>query len=636
MPPPGSCAAGSAASDRWSSRLVDYFCICGADPGAAAAAAEAEGAGAAAAAGATPRVLQHFPPEPRPDFAAREFADALPIFCFPDGDLRVQPAPSRPSIFSLICSEPDGQRYYAFVLSYSVRAPRAPAGWAQAFLPTCWVVVSHWPFFDQFRLALLELYRLAWRAGAAAWGSRVVQLCEEIPLPPRGQLKVTSVFYEQLLVFSRPPVNRLPMLDGAHLARLYTCLSPANVLQLVASLATEQRCVLLSANRETLTMVAQAALLLLFPFCDWPHALITVLPTSLADYLQAPVPYLIGLEVEQGDDFVSTGLWKAADCTAFDLRNDTVTYHPRQPPPDIPVHHASKLLQACQSSVLVAEGQAAREGASGKRETETDEPGLGQPPSPGDQIGQAAGGGTFGTGADCHVGVSVEQEAELGLSWIATEIGARMMQGCSDSERLADGSDGSDIMIIRHAFLRFFVSLLKNYKRFRERPTDPSPSGFGDLSFNIDAFVGSCDSLTQSFVNALVSTQSFQIFATAADVAEDDFNRVLFDESIEMKLNRSVRRTSKVECPFLSAEWALDREYEAPVTVTHADEEDPESATAEQQHLKSDDSDGGGAIAAGRDDGWSSHGNSTANTLPLPLPRVVALTTAMFSYSCSC
>jgi hypothetical protein len=409
---------------EWQSRLVDYFCVCGVEPSNRDLSVDAD-------ATTPPRLLQHYPAQPRPDFAAAEFGDALPTFCFPDGDLRAQPAPSRPSIFSLICSEPDGQRYYAFVLSYSVRAERCPAGWAQAFLPTCWVVVSHWPFFDQFRLALLELYRLAWRASSDVWSSHVVQLCDEIPLPPRGQLKVTSVFYEQLLVFSRPPVNRLPMLDGAHLARLFTCLSPENVLQLVASLATEQRCVLLSEKRETLTMVAQAALLLLFPFCEWPHALITVLPTSLADYLQAPVPYLIGLEVEEGDDFVSTGLWKGADCTCFDLRTNTVSFHPRQPPPEIPEHQASKLLQACQTSVLATEGRAARERGLHRERSDTVQLEHQDPAA-----------------EDRSHAWAPEQEAELGLSWIATEIGERMMG--SDSERLADGSDGADIMTIRY------------------------------------------------------------------------------------------------------------------------------------------------------------------------------------------
>ena len=105
------------------------------------------------------------------------------------------------------------------------------------------------------------------------------------------------------------------------------------------------------------------------------------------------------------------------------------------------------------------EGQATRE-RERERETET------ETETETDQIThQALPGGAF---ADCRASVSVEQEAEMGLSWIATEIGARMMKGCSDSERLADGSDGADIMVIRHAFLRFFVPTPININAHRK------------------------------------------------------------------------------------------------------------------------------------------------------------------------
>jgi hypothetical protein len=95
-------------------------------------------------------------------------------------------------------------------------------------------------------------------------------------------------------------------------------------------------------------------------------------------------------------------------------------------------------------------------------------------------------------------------------------------------------------LLHRHAYLRFFVSLLKNYKRFKTGSAHAGhaaaePGSFDSLdrvSFDLDAFVENCDSTTQSFCKALVSTQSFQIFVNADD--QDDFNRVLFDESIEM------------------------------------------------------------------------------------------------------
>ena len=113
----------------------------------------------------------------------------------------------------------------------------------------------------------------------------------------------------------------------------------------------------------------------------------------------------------------------------------------------------------------------------------------------------------------------------------------------------------------------------------------------------MDAFVENCDSPTQNFVRALVNTQAFQIFINAGD--QDGFNRVLFDESIEMKLNRSIRRrNSPVSCPFLAASWAIGREYEAPVPADgHAQE--------------------------GDNHGWSSHGVSIATLRDMRTPARV-------------
>lgn len=140
------------------------------------------------------------------------------------------------------------------------------------------------------------------------------------------------------------------------------------------------------------------------------------------------------------------------------------------------------------------------------------------------------------------------------------------------------------------------MSLLKNYKRFKLESRH-TIAETGEVSFDMDAFVENCDSPTQNFVRALVNTQSFQIFINAGD--QDGFNRVLFDESIEMKLNRSIRRrNSPVSCPFLAASWAIGREYEAPVPSDgHAQEGD--------QH------------------GWSSHGVRIATLLDMRTPTRV-------------
>lgn len=62
----------------------------------------------------------------------------------------------------------------------------------------------------------------------------------------------------------------------------------------------EQSVLILSDRVEDLAPVTSALLGLLFPL-RWPHTLIPVLPASLVHYLEAPVPFLMGMNQESLD-----------------------------------------------------------------------------------------------------------------------------------------------------------------------------------------------------------------------------------------------------------------------------------------------------------------------------------------------
>lgn len=59
----------------------------------------------------------------------------------------------------------------------------------------------------------------------------------------------------------------------------------------------EQSVLILSDRVEDLAPITSALLGLLFPL-RWPHTLIPVLPASLVHYLEAPVPFLMGMNQE--------------------------------------------------------------------------------------------------------------------------------------------------------------------------------------------------------------------------------------------------------------------------------------------------------------------------------------------------
>jgi hypothetical protein len=57
----------------------------------------------------------------------------------------------------------------------------------------------------------------------------------------------------------------------------------------------EKKVLLISKHKALLTHAAVALISFLFPLC-WKHVLIPILPKEMTDVLDAPVPFLIGID----------------------------------------------------------------------------------------------------------------------------------------------------------------------------------------------------------------------------------------------------------------------------------------------------------------------------------------------------
>ena len=97
---------------------------------------------------------------------------------------------------------------------------------------------------------------------------------------------------------STPAANELPhTMAGRDFLLLFQCLDVNNVIMLWALLLAEQKVALQGRLPHVLTMAAETLSALLFPF-SWQHVYIPILPERLLDILEAPVPFLIGIDEE--------------------------------------------------------------------------------------------------------------------------------------------------------------------------------------------------------------------------------------------------------------------------------------------------------------------------------------------------
>ncbi|KAG0978111.1 hypothetical protein G6F29_009558 [Rhizopus arrhizus] len=125
--------------------------------------------------------------------------------------------------------------------------------------------------------------------------SAIVNLIDEVPLPPPGRFEIGLTINSRPLFFSRPPINQVPILKNFSLYPLFRALSPHLILVVLENLLAEGKVVFLSKHTGMLSLACESFRYLLFPFY-WQFVYIPVLPERLLTCLQAPVPYMVGFQ----------------------------------------------------------------------------------------------------------------------------------------------------------------------------------------------------------------------------------------------------------------------------------------------------------------------------------------------------
>ncbi|KAI9376543.1 AEX-3 domain-containing protein [Aspergillus egyptiacus] len=168
----------------------------------------------------------------------------------------------------------------------------------------------------------------------------VMNLCTEAFAPNTSKTQVELAVRELRLFARKEATNELPGSRNTDLYALFRSLSLSNIMILFEYALTESRIIFLSSYTSMLYLATRALVDLLFPI-PWSGVLIPVLPARLIQALEAPCPYIVGIErryekVElPSDDFVLVDLDQ-------DLIESTVK------PTPLPRHQRRKLLSLLQ------------------------------------------------------------------------------------------------------------------------------------------------------------------------------------------------------------------------------------------------------------------------------------------------
>ena len=123
----------------------------------------------------------------------------------------------------------------------------------------------------------------------------VVNLCAEALSPISSKTQVEIAIRELRLFARKEAANEIPGSRNTDLYALFRALSIPNIVILLEFALTESRIIFLSSHTAMLHLASKAIVELLYPLI-WAGVFIPVLPARLIQALEAPCPYIVGIE----------------------------------------------------------------------------------------------------------------------------------------------------------------------------------------------------------------------------------------------------------------------------------------------------------------------------------------------------
>ncbi|XP_048475536.1 DENN domain-containing protein 4C [Rhincodon typus] len=350
----------------------------------------------------------------------------------------------------------------------------------------CICLLSRWPFFEAFRKFLMFLYKLSVSGPhPLPIEKHISHFMHNVPFPsaqrPRILVQLSAL---DALILSQPVSTPLP-LRGANFSTLLMNLGAENCATLLYFVLMENKVLLHSLRPAVLTGVAEAVVTMIFPF-HWQCPYIPLCPLSLAGVLNAPIPFIVGVDSRYFDlydpplDVVCVDL----DTNTIYLSDDRKNLNWKQLPKKPGKNLFSSLVNLQNQLSLIH--RRAQEGSA------------------------------------------VEMTPiEADFSWHKKMISLEME--------------------IQEAFLRFMASLLKGYRPYL-KPITQAPSEkttSANSLYDLQGFLKSRDRAHHKFYVQLTKTQMFIRFIEECSfVSDKDAGLAFFDDCID-KLFHSEKGTEK-------------------------------------------------------------------------------------------
>lgn len=292
-------------------------------------------------------------------------------------------------------------------------------------------------------------------------------------------------------------------LMDTNIAVLFSCLNLKNVLIVFRHISTEQSVVFLSSTENNLTTCSYTLLSLLFPL-KWSLLYVPILPEKLIDYLYSPVAFVFGMHSKYRDSVY-------ARCNGSVLIVD------------LDKNKIEMNLQAVKIS----------------------------------QHTRAVTGNNL-PAFPVHYGRKLKKRLKTVLKKATLGPNIKLINAKLDSAASEK---------IREFFFQFFVSIFQGYQKYLNEnwKENSNKTIFDNDKFSLGFGERNC-----KYINKITRTQMFGIFCQARlkpKNAEEHMENLLFDDSIQAKLNRSKLRYTKKPTKFIDEVVPVNRKVHSVVNL---------------------------------------------------------------------
>ena len=240
-----------------------------------------------------PEILFYYPQDKSgfsPSFLEYIFIDGINI------QFNLQP----PKFIPEVLTDAKGERTYL----YSIRLfDKIEINHKNYYLPYALSIWSPVNDCEAFKNILTEFYRIMKSTNKDISNNSLINyhnlefihmiiFLTDIILPPYNTKMILNFHFSSIeLIF--PSLSEIPN-NEEYIQLLFDCLEISAIIKLWCSVLCEKHIIFLANQGYLLFAITQGLLSLIFPF-TWLYTYIPILPMSLIDYLDSPIPYIIGM-----------------------------------------------------------------------------------------------------------------------------------------------------------------------------------------------------------------------------------------------------------------------------------------------------------------------------------------------------